>query len=460
MRIVMLGINHRTAGVELRERLALAGTALDAAVDGFSRQYPGVELIILSTCNRTEFYLARPSHHPPDIQQLIAFVSEHCGTDRALMTSAVIHRENHEAAAHLFRVATGLDSMVLGEPQVLGQIKRAYEQAAARQVVGPVLHRLFQQAIASAKQVRRETGIDKGRVSVGSVAVDFAKRIFESFQDKTVLAIGAGDMAKLALRHLQALSPEKLWLVNRTPQRACNLAGLLGIEPGRGGARAWEDLDELLVEADIVLTSTAAPHPVITAERLKPLSRRRRNRPLFVIDLAVPRDVEPAVGTLTNVYLYNIDDLQQVVAQTHEDRRSQVQAADALLLDAARSCMSEVQNQDVGRLIRALRHRLHEMGQAESQRTLRRLATAHPAGADPKIQALLNEHTDRLINKILHLPMSQLDRRDADAPLAFYAAALRRLFALEEDVNHQEHQEHWEHEDSKIRRKAKTANGI
>ncbi len=438
MRILMLGINHRTAAVQLRERVALSGPRLDAVFAEFARRYPGVELIVVSTCNRTEFYLARPTHQPPNVEQLMAFVAEHCETEQRTLAAAILHRENHEAAAHLFRVASGLDSMVLGEPQVLGQIKRAYEYATAQQVVGPVLHRLFQDALATAKHVRRETGIDKGRVSVGSVAVDFAHRIFESFEDKTVLGIGAGDMAKLALRHLQDLSPQKLWLVNRSPQRATRLAEVLRLSPQQGGARAWEDLDQLLVEADIILTSTASPEPIITAQRFRPLIKRRRNRPLFIIDLAVPRDVEAEVGTLANVYLYNIDDLQQVVVQTHEDRRGQVQTADAMLLEAAQACMTQVQNRDLGQLIALLRHRLHDLGQAESQRTLRRMATLHPAGIDPKMQAMLDEHNHRLINKILHMPVSRLDRRNANAPLAFYAAALRRLFALDDTEGHDE----------------------
>ncbi|MEX1088055.1 MAG: glutamyl-tRNA reductase [Phycisphaeraceae bacterium] len=441
MRVLMLGMNHRTAPVELRERLALSGAALDDAIDRFRALYPLCEFVALSTCNRTEFYLARPVHEPPSFAELTDFLVALHGVDRGVLQAATIHRENDQAVAQLFRVACGLESMVLGEPQILGQVKRAYEQAALRQAVGPVLHRVFQQAIALAKQVRHSTGIDHGRVSVGSVACDFARQIFQRFDDKTVLAIGAGEMAKLTLRHLAKLRPGKLWLTNRTLARATALAQQLGLTADLGGARSFDDLDNLLIEADIVLTSTAAVEPIITARQFKRLLRRRRSRPLFIVDIAVPRDVEPEVGTLSNIYLYNIDDLQRVVAQTHEDRTGQVEQANAMVLQAMRACMTEIQNRDIGKLIRALRQKLHDVGEAELQRTTRKLAALSQAQLQAALPELLEEHTHRVLNKILHLPLSQLDRSAADperSGLGFHAAALRRLFALEEEGNLQE----------------------
>lgn len=431
MRVMMLGVNHRTAPIQLRERLALEGEPLDRLMQWFRQMYPTVELVVLSTCNRTELYLARASHEPPTADDLRSLLQQVCGVDTAELVASTLVRENEQAAAHLFRVASGLDSMVLGEPQVLGQVKRAYEHAAAARTLGPALHRMFQQAIAVAKDVRTRTGIGEGRVSIGSVAVDFARQIFDRFDDKTIVGIGAGDMAKLALKHLHALQPARLWLVNRSPDRAQLLADRLGLAPPHGGVRPLDALNELLIEADIVLTSTASPLAIITVERFGSLLRKRRGRPLFIIDIAVPRDVEPAVGSLSNVYLYNIDDLQAVVGKTHENRGSQVQQAQQLLTEAVRACMSEIQNRDIGQLIRALRDRLHEVGQAEQARTLRKLA-ALPAGqVHADAAQLVEEHTHRLINKILHMPLSQLDSRKPDAPLGFYAAALRRLFDLD-----------------------------
>ena len=427
MRIVMVGLNHRTAPVELRERVAFQGDALHAALDRLREQHPHAELAILSTCNRTEIYLARGTHESPTVDHLIELLSRGIAEDTARIRAALVHREGEQAVLHLFRVCAGLDSMVLGEPQVLGQAKRAYEVAQNRCTVGPVLHRVFQDAIAVAKRVRTETGIDSGRGSVGSVAVDFARQIFQDFSDKTVVGIGAGELAKLTLTHLAGLKPARLWITNRTASRAETLARRLNIAVDAGGVRSFEDLDALLVEADVVLTATGADRPIITAERFKPLLRKRRFRPLFIIDVALPRDVEPEVGSLANIYLYNLDDLQRAIAQTQQSRAEEAQQCEEQLRDAARACLAQVQNRDVGVLIKALRHKLHELGKAEQERTMRKLA------ASPRdVESLLEEHTHRVINKILHMPLSQMDQRKADSPLAFYAAALRRLFDLHE----------------------------
>lgn len=432
MRIVMLSISHRTASVDLRERIAIAGDKLEAALDSLRRLYPQSEAVVLSTCNRTELYVARPAHEPPAFEHLDAFLAEFCQIETHHVTAAAIHREQDQAVTHLFRVATGLESMVIGEPQILGQVKQAYELSQKREAVGPVLHRVFQQAISVAKQVRSESGIGEGRVSIGSVAVDFASQIFEHFEDKTMVAIGAGEMAKITLKHLQALNPAKLWLTNRTRQRAEDLATRMNLTGPRGGVRPFEDLDELLVEADIVLTSTGATKPIITEARFKPLIRRRRSRPIFMVDIAVPRDIEPAVGNLSNVYLYNIDDLQRVVLKTHENRSAQVEQCEKMVFDAVRSCMATVQHRDVGVLIRALREKLHDYAKAERERSIKKLSTTPMDDNAEAIEKLLEEHDHRLVNKILHLPLQQLDTKNPDAPLGFLAAALRRLFALEE----------------------------
>jgi glutamyl-tRNA reductase len=434
MNITLLGISHRTAAVELREKLALDPDALSRAAAAFRAAYPEAELTVVSTCNRVEWYIARPLQQPPDIDQLRDFVAEQSGVTRESLVASSIQRENLSAVEHLMRVTCGIESMVVGEPQIIGQVKRSYEQAVALGSVGPVLHLLFQEALRLGKQVRTETGIDTGRVSVSSVAVDFARQIFDQFDDKTVVGIGAGDMAKLTLKHLIDLKPKRLWLCNRSIDRARALTERLAISSEQGGARQMDDLDELLVEADIVLTSTGSREPVITVERFTPLLKRRRFRPLFIIDIAVPRDVESAVGGLNNVYLYNIDDLQQVVEQTHEQRSVLAEQASASIRTAADACMTQIQNRDIGQLIRALRSRLHEIGDLEKQRTIRKLEHASPQD----LPALIDEHTHRVVNKILHMPVSQLDRHQPPATLGFFAAALRRLFRLEHDTDQTE----------------------
>jgi len=234
----------------------------------------------------------------------------------------------------------------------------------------------------------------------------------------------------LALRHLRMLGPHRLWLVNRSVENAHALAGQLELTNAEGGVRSMNDLDELLVEADIVLTSTGSVEPILTADRLKPLPRRRHFRPLFMVDLAVPRDIDQQVGTLANVYLYNIDDLQHVVQQTHSLRGQEADKANAMLLEAAGTCIAEIQTQDIDELIRTLRQRLHGIGELEQQRTLRKLQAAD--GQD--VEALLEQHTQRLINKVLHMPLSQLARHQPVSKLTFASEALRRLFGLGDDA--------------------------
>jgi glutamyl-tRNA reductase len=434
MRIVMIGINHRTAPIELREKLSLGSEKVQAALVELKRRYALSESVLLSTCNRTELYVARPTHEPPTAEMLREFLAACGGVTGADLTAASIHREQEQALYHLFRVSSGLDSMVLGEPQILGQVKRAYEMAAECSAVGPILHRIFQQAIATAKKCRSTTGIDAGRVSIGSVAADFARQIFSDFSDKTVLGVGAGEIAKVALRHLLGLAPKHVWLVNRSPERALALAETLSLVHPMSGARSWEQLDQLLVDADIVVSSTAAREPILTVAQFRPILKQRRNRPLFIIDIAVPRDVEPQIGSLTNVYLYNIDDLQSVVSTSYGQRQEQVKRCEAMIAEAVEACMAQVHNRDIGQLIHQLRMQLHDIGQAEQERTNRKLEAANGSADKEAMSALLAEHTHRVINKILHLPLSQLDQRKSEVPLAFYAAALRRLFKLEDPL--------------------------
>ena len=433
MPVLMIGLSHRTAPLELRERFNLIGDRLDELIDRLRRLNPHAELVALSTCNRTELYVARSELERPDeddLHELFAAVGQ---VDIEQLRSFVVCGRKEKAVTHLFEVAAGLDSMVLGEPQILGQVKRAYEVANKSNAVGPVLHRVFQEAISSAKAVRSDSGLDQGRVSVGSVAVDFARQIFSRFDDKTILALGAGDIAKLALRHLHDLSPARLVLVNRTENRGQELLSAMGLAGvGRCEARPFDELDELLVKTDILLTATGSPHPILTVDRFKLLHRRRRSRPLFIIDIAMPRDVEAAVGSLKNIYLYNIDDLQGAVEKTLENRCAILGAARKRIESGVKVCMSQIQNRDVGQLVRLLRQRMHEIGRLEHQRALRKLAAVPLEDMPEAVDAAISEHTTRLINKILHLPLSQLDHRKPDAPLGFAAAALRYLFRLDE----------------------------
>ncbi len=437
---MMLGINHRTATVELREQMTVSDAALPNALQALSQRFKGCECVILSTCNRTEYYIARESHAEPTAEALRAYVAQQANMPLETLDAAVIVREQDAAATHLFSVAAGLDAMVLGETQVLGQVRRAYDAAARAGTARRVLHTLFQQAIATAKEIHNTTDIGAGRQSVGSVGVEFIRQVFETLHDKTLLCIGAGDVGKVVLQHAMRLTPQRVLLTSRTTDRAASLARQLRLTTDRGGVRPWESLDTLLVEADVVIAATGATQPILTAAQLKPLLRKRRGRPLFILDAAMPRDIDPAVGSLSNVYLYNLDDLRPVVERTLAGRQGELDRCRAQVRGAASVCINQVQHQDIGRLIRALRTRLHDLADDERQRTTRKLSHCVSAEHTRQIEALLDEHTRRLINKVLHLPLSRLDDTDPEAPLGFYAAALRRLFDLDTDQG-QEHVE-------------------
>jgi len=443
MQILMLGANHRTAPVEWRERLSLAGERLDRAFDQVRSRYPLIEMVVISTCNRTELYIARPELEAPSLEQLRVALAEVCGVESPTLEDVTVHLKQEQAVGHLFRVTAGLDSMVVGEPQILGQVKRAYDAANRRHAVGPVLHRVFQQAVATAKQVRAHTGMDERRVSIASVAANFARQIFSHFEDKTIVAIGAGEMAKITLAQLQTLKPARLWIANRSAERAQNLAAALKLDQAVavGGPRRWEELDELLVEADILVTSTGSTQPIITADRFKPLLRRRKGRPLFIIDIALPRDVDAHLASFDNVYLYNLDDLQSIVAQSLGAQDEKLTEGQALIDEAVRSCISQIQNRDIGQLIRALRTVMHDIGRAEQQRAAAKLIGVPLEDLPDKLDQVLEEHTHRVVNKILHLPLSRLDQRDGDAPLGFTAAALRYLFKLDDHLPTEEENE-------------------
>jgi glutamyl-tRNA reductase len=421
MHLLCVGISHQTAPVALRERLAFNDEAALVALRELATAYADCEIALLSTCNRTEFYLARPLHGHPRVDELVAFLARSRGVPMEQLAGAVYHHDNDDVVRHLMRVASGLESMVLGEHQVLGQVRHTYELAQQAGSVSKVLHRLFQSALATGKQVRTETRIGAGRTSVSSVAVDFARRLFSRFDDKTLLTIGAGKMTELTLEHFAAHSPQRIVVCNRSIDKARALAGRFN-----GEAASIDLLDEHLVAADVVISCTGSSEAIITASEFKPLLRRRRFRPLFIIDIAVPRDFEDAVGNLSNVYLYNLDDLQQAIAEQMAQRTGEVAACQAIIEQAAVECYAAVQTTDFNDLIRQLRAHLHELGDAENRRTLSKLRSADPADLD----RLITEHTHRLLNKILHRPVSEIGR-SGPVQAAMYATALRRIFELD-----------------------------
>ena len=325
-RLLLLGLNHSTAPLDVREKVAFSAADRDRAIEALRTKFPESEVAILSTCNRVEVYSAREVHGHPRAEEIAAFLAEFHHLDPSILLSHLYEKTDRDAVAHLFAVASSLDSMVLGETQILGQVREAYDAAREKGGCGAILNPLFQRAIAVGKEVLGASGIAEGRVSIASVAVDYARRIFDSFADKTVLSIGAGKMASLVLQSFAALKPSRLMVCNRNADKAEELAKTFGGEPV-----PFERLGQHLVAADIVVSGTGSTQPIITAGMVSGLRKAMRYRPIFMIDIAMPRDVEPAVGELENVYLYNIDDLQQVVAETISQRTDAIESARAIV---------------------------------------------------------------------------------------------------------------------------------
>jgi glutamyl-tRNA reductase len=422
-RLLLLGLNHATAPLEVREKVTFSGTGRDRAVEALRAKFPQAEVALLSTCNRVELYAARAVHGHPRAEEMIAFLAEFHGVDPAQFSAHLYQKTDTDVVAHLFTVAASLDSMILGETQILGQVREAYDAARELGGTGPLLNPLFQRAIAVGKEVMTATALAEGRLSVASVAVDYASQIFDSFADKVVLSIGAGKMASLVLQSFAQLSPKRLLVCNRSPDKAAELADKFG-----GEAVPFEHLADHLVAADIVVSSTGATRPIITAAQLAGLRKAMRYRPIFLIDIALPRDVEPAVGDLENVYLYNIDDLQQVVAGTVEQRKDAIDAARAIVTRQVEGFVVWQRAREMGPMIDRLSKRYHQLAADELTRTLNKLQ-----GIGDAEKAHLEELTRRIVNKLLHDPITMLRKsEDLHGTSAQYLHALERLFHLED----------------------------
>jgi glutamyl-tRNA reductase len=421
-RLLLLGLNHTTAPIEVRERLALSSDKVRAAVGRFRARFPGCEVAILSTCNRVELYAARPTHGHPRVEELTAFLADVTGTTPGAFAPFLYEKTDRAVVEHLFGVSASLDSMVLGETQILGQVREAYELSSALGATGNQFHPLFQRAIAVGRQVMAHTPLAEGRTSVASVAVEYARQIFDSFGDKTVLSVGAGKMAQLVLRGFAALRPGRLVVCNRDVEKGTRLASTFG-----GEHATFDRLTDFLVSADVVVTSTGAEHAILTKASFESIAKKRRYRPLFVIDIALPRDVEPAAGDVENVFLYNLDDLQKVVTATHETRGGAVDAARGIISRHVDDYLASTRAREMGPVIDRLYKRYHDLANEELTRTLAKLPNVSEAE-----RAHLQELTRRIVNKLLHDPIRTLRRSgEIHAPAGQYLHALEQLFKLE-----------------------------
>jgi len=394
MTLTLVGVNHKTAPIALRERIAISREDLAETTRALAAVEGVTECMIVSTCNRVELLAAVES----PATDLTGFLHEHFGLDRALLEPHIYQQRDRDAVRHLFRVAASLDSMVVGEPQILGQVKEAFAVARAAGTVAGQLEHLLQSAFAAAKKVRTETEIGSNSVSIASVAVDLAKKIFGSLQGRTVFLVGAGKMSELAARHLVQQGAGAILVSNRTEDRARRMA-----EQFAGRVIPYEQMYEAASEADIVISSTGAPHPIFRREHGQAFMQRRRNRPMFFIDIAVPRDVDPAMGELEGIFVYDIDDLQAVAAAHLAERSRQASDAETLIAGEVERFHQRQRTVNVAPAIVALQRQAEEIRQAELRRVQARLG-----GLSAEQVAAVEALTRGLVNKFLHPPMQAL----------------------------------------------------
>ena len=420
---VVVGLSHRTAPVEVRERLAVAPDHLEQELRAIAANGRFDEALLISTCNRVELYATSTS--PAEAAQsakdtLVTRLPD------AVPDDVLYQERGVDVVRHVFRVASSLDSLVVGEPQILGQVKEAFDAARGAGTMGTLLGRCFTQAFATAKRVRSETGIAEGTVSVSSIACELAKKIFGNLEGRRTLLLGAGEMGESAARSLRQTGTQ-LHVVNRSEERARTLAESCG-----GRAVPFERLTMEVADADVVIASTASSKFILTPELMKGVVRTRRHRPLFIIDIAVPRDVDPRVGNMDNVFVYDVDDLQQVAEENLAVRTREAAQAERIVEEEVQSFVSWRRSLELAPTIVALRKRFGQIAQEELQRALPRLEDLSQSD-----RAVLEAMGRSLVNKLLHQPMTQLKADAAEPDGALLIDAVRRLFALSEEESPQ-----------------------
>ena len=418
MNLQLIGVNHKTAPVEVRERLALPESRLPEACKKLV-EHPGIEEgLILSTCNRVEL-LARTKNGTADLR---SFIQSYFHVDPADFDQHFYEYRSQDVVRHVFRVTSSLDSMVVGEPQILGQMKEAYALARAVGAVQSQLDSLLTRAFAVAKRVRTETAVGSSSVSIASVAVELAKKIFGSLQGKHVFLVGAGKMSELAARHLLAHGAGSIFVSNRTYDRAVNLANKFD-----GQVVPFDKLYDTCDKADIVITSTGAPHAIFRREHAEKFLSRRRNRPMFFIDIAVPRDVDADVNKVDGIFVYDIDDLQQAVASHVADRKKEAERAEAIIAVEVDKFQARLQGLDVVPTIVSLQDHLETIRQAEIDRVRGRLGKL-----EPEQELAIETLTKGIISKIMHTPITALKTAARDPEATTVIDLVKRLFNLQD----------------------------
>lgn len=424
MKLQMVGCSHHNAPVGVRERLAFTPLLAAEALARWRERFPGSECAILSTCNRVEIYTAAddPAAVPTE-QHVKQFLADFHGLALHEVFDDLFEQSGEGAVRHLFTVASSLDSMVLGEPQILSQVKQAYQLAQEHLTIGPITHDVFQRALHVAKRVASETSINENRVSIASIAVaGFARDVFETFDDKNVLLIGAGEMAEETLTYLHDEGARRITVVNRNREGAEKLASRYG-----GRVAVWEDLNPKLAEADMVVSTTGAAQPIVSLDRFRQVEPLRYQRPLFVLDLAVPRDFDPAIGDCLGVYLYSLDDLETACRRNRALRDQELPRAVRIIDEETEQFMQELYHRTSVPIIQQLREGWHAVCDQELQRLFKRMPNL-----DAQAREEIRQSFERYVNKLLHPPLQSLRHASRHGTPQGLLEALRRLFHLGE----------------------------
>ncbi|MDZ4860274.1 MAG: glutamyl-tRNA reductase [Candidatus Hydrogenedentes bacterium] len=425
MNLVVTGLSHHTSPLELRERLHFPEASIPNALLRLRQSLGGAGMVILSTCNRVEIYASTESAADKSNDILRRFLGEWHGVPESDYRGALYQYEGRETAGHLFRVASSIDSLVVGEAQILGQVHDAYLLAQTEQCTDKVISALFQRAFAIAKEIRSQTNIGAGTVSIGSVAVDLAVSIFSDLAGKTAMIVGSGKMGGATLRSLVSRGVDNVLLVNRSHDRAVNLA-----EQVRGEAVPFDALEENLPRADIIISSTAAPHHLLGPAQFQRALRRRGNAPFFVIDIAVPRNIDPAVKRMDNVYLYDIDDLQTVANANMEARRQEIDLCMRRIESGVDHYWAWLQGLAAEPTIVSMAAGIHQIRERELQKTLVQLPDL--GEHDHAVREIFTEFSKRFANAVLHQPTVQLKREVVDHDPHTVLHLVKRLFGLKE----------------------------
>ena len=423
MNIIVVGLSHKTAPVEIREKVAFPQEAMASPLRQMLQLPSVAEAVIVSTCNRVELYAVSRQEHVA-IAELKQFLASFHDLSPEILQEHLYSFSGTEAIQHVLRVAASLDSMVIGEPQILGQIKTAYAHACECNTAGVILNRFLRKAFSVAKRVRNETAIASNAVSISFAAVELARKIFDSLENKTVMLIGAGEMCELAAKHFVNNGVSKVLVTNRTFSRAEKLAAEFD-----GVAVSFDNFQEQLHRVDIVLSSTGAPDYILSAKKLKEVSKARRYKPMFLIDIAVPRDIDPVANKLDSIYLYDVDDLQGVVQANLKGRQKEAARAELIVNAEVDQFCNWLTTLEVKPTIVALRQQMERIRKGEVEKTLSNLN-----GLNDKERRAVESMSNAIINKILHHPTHILKQKSSGTDGSLYIDAARTLFDLSETV--------------------------